>query len=300
MDRYRDTVERIVVPGLGGRRIQETTTSVLDRFLKVLAKDRPGQAKQAKVVLSGMLGLAARHDAVRTNPIRDVSMPRNKRKPVRALTVDDIEVLRRGVALWQTDPHQRGPKRAPDLLDVVDFMLATGARIGELGAIRWSDVDLSAVRPTVTISGTVVRVSGQGLFRQPHPKSAAGFRTVTLRRFAVETLLRRQVMGYPNPHDVVFPSSTGTLRDPHNLRRQWRDARAAAGFEWVVPHSFRKTVATLIDRETGTRDAASQFGHSGTAVTAAHYVQRATIAPDMSEVLERLSGRGDSVGTQSN
>lgn len=99
------------------------------------------------------------------------------------------------------------------------------------------------------------------------------------------------MQGWPNPHDVIFPSSTGTLRDPHNLRRQWWDARHAAGFDWVVPHSFRKTVATMIDRETSTMDATAVLGHSEVGVTEQHYVERAAIAPDMSVLLEALGGR---------
>lgn len=86
-----------------------------------------------------------------------------------------------------------GPKRAPDLLDIVHLLLATGCRVGELCALRWSDVDLSASPATVTISGTVVRIAGQVLVRQPTPKTGAGHRTVTLPRFAADTLLRRQV-----------------------------------------------------------------------------------------------------------
>lgn len=290
VDRYQATVEKIIDPGLGGLQVREATVSAVDRFLKALAKKTPAQAKQARVVLNGMLGMATRHDAIRSNPVRDTRLPRGNRKPVRALTVEDVAALRQGVQLWQADPHQMGPKRAPDLLDVVDLLLATGARIGEVLALRWSDVDLSAEPPTVTISGTVVRVAGQGLSRQATPKTAAGYRTVTLPRFAVETLLRRQVHGWPNAYDVVFPSTTGTLRDPHNLRRQWREARHAAGFDWVVPHSFRKTVATMIDRETGTKDAAAVLGHSGVGVTEQHYVERAAVAPDMSLLLEALGG----------
>lgn len=291
VDRYRDAFEKIVVPGLGGLRAREATVSAVDRFLKAIAAKTPAQAKQARVVLNGMLGMAARHDAIRSNPVRDTRLPRGVRKPVLALSVDDVDALRQGVRLWQNDPHQMGPKRAPDLLDVVDLMLATGCRIGEVCALRWNDVDLSTVPATATIRGTVVRIAGQGLIRQPTPKTAAGHRTVTLPRFAVDTLLRRQVQGWPNPHNVIFPSSTGTLRDPHNLRRQWRDARHAAGFDWVIPHSFRKTVATIIDREAGTKDAAAVLGHSGVAVTEANYVQRAAIAPDVSGLLEALGSR---------
>lgn len=288
VDRYRDAFEKVVLPGLGGLRTREATVSAVDRFLKAVATKTPAQAKQARVVLNGMLGLAARHDALRSNPVRDTRLPRGVRKPVRALSVEEVDALRRGVQQWQKDPHQIGPKRAPDLLDVVDLMLATGCRIGEVCALRWDDVDLSTSPATATIRGTVVRIAGLGLIRQPTPKTAAAHRTVTLPRFAADTLLRRQVQGWPNPHNVIFPSSAGTLRDPHNLRRQWRDARHAAGFDWVVPHSFRKTVATIIDRESGTKDAAAVLGHSGVAVTEAHYVQRATVAPDMSTLLEAL------------
>ena len=58
------------------------------------------------------------------------------------------------------------------------------------------------------------------------------------------------------------------------------------GFDWVTWHTFRKTVATLVDRHSGTEDAAAVLGHSGTAVTSKHYVQRASVAPDASAALE--------------
>lgn len=294
---YRRTFERVIEPGLGGLQIREATVSALDRFLKDLAARTPATAKQAKVVLNGMLGLAARHDAIRSNPVRDTVLPRGKRKAVRALSVEDVAALRRGVVAWQTAPGQKGPKRAPDLLDVVDIMLGTGARIGEVCALRWQDVDLSSERPTVTISGTVVRLKGKGMQRQDHPKTSASRRTVTIPAFTVDTLLKRQVMEYPNPQNVVLPSSTGTLRDPHNLRRQWRDARAAAGFDWVVPHSFRKAVATAIDREADTKNAAAVLGHSGVGVTERHYIERLAIAPDMSAHLEAFgAGVSDEKG----
>lgn len=170
----------------------------------------------------------------------------------------------------------------------MDVLLGTGARIDEVLALRWRDVDLGADQASVTIADTLVHVKGEGLRRQDHPKTAAGWRTVRVPRFTAETLLRLQVEARGNAHDVVFPSSTGTLRSPHNLRRRWRDARAAAGFEWVTPHTFRKTVATLLDREASVRGAASQLGHSGAAVTERHYVAKAATAPDSSTLLQAL------------
>lgn len=53
-------------------------------------------------------------------------------------------------------------------------MLATGVRIGEVLALRWADVDLATVHPTVTICGTIIFVKGKGFLRQEWTKSDAG------------------------------------------------------------------------------------------------------------------------------
>ena len=45
--------------------------------------------------------------------------------------------------------------------DLVGFMLASCARIGEVCALSWADVDLAA--GTVAIRGTVLRIKGKGL-----------------------------------------------------------------------------------------------------------------------------------------
>lgn len=292
IERYTHAFDKHVVPGIGDLRIREATVGAIDRFLVGVGERSTSTAKTCKVVLSGMLGLAVRHDALRANPVRDVAPAKRQKSAVRALTVEEVQALRRGVRAWVDDPAQVGQRRSPDLPDIVDLLLATGARIGELCAVRWADVDLSAERPTLTIAGTVITVRGQGLQRQDHPKSAAGHRTVVLPRFAVDVLLRRQVSSASNPLDLVFPSSRGTLRAPGNVRRPWRDAREAIGYGWVVPHSFRKAVATLVDAEHSTKAAASMLGHSGTAITEKHYIGRAALAPDVSDALQ-VFGQND-------
>lgn len=291
---YRTDVEKTIKPQLGGLRIHECTTSRMDRFLKSIGKNFPAKARRLKVILSGMLSMAVRHDALGANPLREVAGIRGSKKEVRALSLDELKALRERVRLWESGAPMDGERsrhtgrpRATGLLDAVNIMLATGARIGELLAIRWSDIDLATSPPRLTITGTVIRIQSEGLQRQPHTKTVSGNRTVLLPEFAVETLMRVKMDALPNPYDVVFPSSTGTLRDPHNFRRQWRDARGDM-FAWVTAHSFRRTVATLIDREATTEDAASQLGHSGTAVTRKHYIERAASAPDLTAVLNQL------------
>jgi integrase len=167
-------------------------------------------------------------------------------------------------------------------------MLATGARIGEILALRWEDLDLAATSPTLTICGTLVQVKGQGVFRQPWTKSDAGYRMIVLPRFAVGMLLTRKLDAADNPHDAIFASRRGSWLSPNNVRRQWRQARADTDLTWVTPHTFRKTVATLIDKEADTKTAAAQLGHASEQVTDTYYIAKPVLAPDVSDILEQL------------
>jgi integrase len=85
-----------------------------------------------------------------------------------------------------------GPKPTSDMADMIDLMLATGAGIGEVLALRWSDIDLVAPRPNLTINGTIKTEPGKGTYRKTTPNSAAGVRTVVLPYFAVHALCRRR------------------------------------------------------------------------------------------------------------
>ena len=171
IDGYKDTYNRVIAPALAGVRLNELTTGRLDRFLKNVAADHPATARHSKIVLTGIIGLAVRHDALHSNPIRDVGPIKIAAKDVHALSVKDVRKLRAVIGKWQKDPDHQGRPRASDLLDVLDIFLATGARIGEVLAIRWQDIDLQAQPPTITISGTVVMEKGRGAYRQNHPKT---------------------------------------------------------------------------------------------------------------------------------
>ncbi|MFE9187811.1 tyrosine-type recombinase/integrase [Micromonospora haikouensis] len=287
--RYATSVRAAILPALGNLRIREASVGRLDRFLRDIAKDRPSAARGAKVVLSQMFALAVRHGALPTNPVRDTGRLRKPRRAVVILSDEHLQAVRTAIRDWQRPvPGKPGPRHTGDLADVVDLMLATGARIGEILALRWADLDLATERPTLTICGTLVFVTGQGFFRQPWTKSDAGYRTVVLPRFAVGMLLARKLDAADNSHDAIFASRRGTWLSPNNVRRQWRQARADTDLAWVTPHTFRKTVATLIKEETNTKNAAAQLGHSSEEVTATYYIAKPVQAPDVSDVLERL------------
>lgn len=286
VDYYERAIEKTVRPAIGAVTIRECTTARIDAFLRAIPA--VSSARDARVVLRQVFSLAARYDLVPSNPVADAYRPPASRSAPRALSVEDVHELRSRIRQWQ-EAQRLGPKRAHDLVEIIDVMLGTGARIGEVLALRWQDVSGldGDGRVTVTISGTIVTATSRGCRRQDHPKTKAGYRSVTVPSFTAETLRRQQGRGIPSNEGLIFPTRLGTARWPSNVRTAWRQVRGD-DYAWVRPHSFRKTVGTMVEREMGVGAAAAQLGHSGTAVTERHYIERALEAPDTSFILAKL------------
>lgn len=175
------------------------------------------------------------------------------------------------------------------MADIIDLMLATGCRIGEILAWRWSDLDLDADLPTLTVSGTIKTKTGKGTYRKATPKTDTSRRTVVLPRFATELLRVRREFAIPNENDAVFATRNGTWHQVVNVERRWRQIREDSGYEWVTPHTFRKTVATLISEAATSELASRQLGHSSSQVTRDYYIAKPPVSADLSELLERLA-----------
>jgi integrase len=165
-------------------------------------------------------------------------------------------------------------------------------RRGELLALRWEDVDLT--ERVLTVAGSVVRLKGAGLVRQDTTKGG-GARSVPLPQFAVDALHRRKgEQQRPDEAGVIFPSSAGTLRDPDNFGKQWREVRDSLGLPDVSSHSFRKIVATLIDDSgLSARVGADQLGHPRPSMTQDVYMSRGHVHTEVAAVLDRAVGISD-------
>jgi integrase len=292
VNEYERVLANVVLPELGGLRLREVTTSRLDAFLVRLRSISASRQRKAKVVLSAMLGLAVRHDALAVNPVQQTSRVHRERSEPRSLTLADLVSVRDALRAWAAK-ERPGPKASSDLADIIDLMLATGARIGEVLAVRWADVALDATRPSLTINGTIKTEAGKGTYRKTSPKSDASVRTVVLPGFAIAVLERRRAAAPGDPNAPVFPTRKGTWQQVNNVERRWRQVRQDTGLEWVTPHTFRKTVATLISERVDAETASQQLGHSSPAITREFYISKPAIAADVAHVLDELAAAPD-------
>lgn len=314
---YRSVVRNQVVPALGDLRLREVTAGTVTRAIRAIAERHgPSAAKSARGCLSGMFALAIEDGAVPVNPVRDSSarISVDKKSP-RALTPEETNTL----VVWL-----RANERAValDVPDLVDWMLATGCRIGEGLALRHGPnadgkplLDLGA--NTWEVNATVVRVPKVGLIVQPRPKTAAGWRVVAVPDFAA-ALVRSRSAGVDG---VVFTAPLAkTVRDPSNASADLRrlldsfdcEVCAGTGFQlepdgsfkagargarlrcdqgpwsWVTSHVFRKTVATRLDEAGFTpRQVADQLGHANPSMTLDVYFGRHVVSAAAAQVLDR-------------
>jgi integrase len=273
---------------LGPLRIAELPTSRANAHIQYVAAGTPSQADYLRIVLRGMYSMAVRFDVLAVNPIMETRTPKRRRKPARALTAAEFDRVRAAINAY-VSRGGGGPKPGRLLPAFIDVMAATGARPSEVLAIRWSDVDLLAHPPTVTVTGTLIdhqRVAGTPLHRQESRKGDAPAHTVVLPRFGVEAFTK--LMGETGPSGPVFANRDGGWMSLSNVRRSLR-AALPEDLGWVTPHSFRRTVATLIRDDLGAEMAQQQLSHSKLATTETHYLQRHTHGPDVRGTLDRFA-----------
>jgi integrase len=285
LDAYRHAIDKVIKPRLGDVSIAEATPDRLQRFLDgVRLENGPGAAKTARAVLSGMMGLATRSDAIRQNPVRELAPISRKAKGAEPIPLDELPALLDAV---------RGDERLAelDMIDLIEFVAGSGVRISEACALAWVDVDLAA--GTVTIRANAVRANGRGVIRQEHTKTDAGTRRIALPGAVVGILGDRRVRGGPNPHGLVFPTILGNLRDPRNTARDWASGRKRLELPEYTFHSFRKTVATALDQAGLTpRDIAEYLGHADPSLTMGIYMSKTVGGSRAADALDAVMTTG--------
>ena len=227
------------------------------------------------------VNFAARIGAVSTSAPKP-SVRDRKRAFTRS---ERAKVIEHADSLARTATNPRTQRKWAATADLMAFMAGTGARINEARLLLWEDADLETGR--VRIRGT---------------KSTSSDRINNLPQWLLGRLRhRRQVMlGWEHPDPYVF--SLGFPQEhvlPNGLRKygpnnvppgdsnlgKWtRDVLDGAGFTWAIPHTFRRTVATLLS-EAGVPVAviADQLGHSDASMTMSVYLGRDPLG-DKSEI----------------
>jgi integrase len=152
--------------------------------------------------------------------------------------------------------------------------LTTGMRLGELLALRWSNVDLDG--GSLSVRGTLHRDAGTLAIAEP--KTAGSRRHVSLGTVVVEALRRHRVnqtaerlLQGPTwqDNDLVFANEVGKPIEPSNLRRRsFVPLLAKAGLPSIRFHDLRHSAATLLlGQGIHPKIVSERLGHSRVSIT---------------------------------
>ena len=248
---YQTVLNVHVLPAWRDWRLRDMERLAIQQW--VADKFRQGTGWQtvrnAWVLLSSILETAVEYGYLQTNPARGVKFAQKglKKKPV----------LIAGETLAKLLEHLDEPYRT-----MVRLIAATGLRIGELLALRWSALDLEGG------SLAVCQSVYEGKFQLPKTQKAV--RTIPLGRHAVRALSEhRERSTRKSSEDLVFGNPKGEpFRESKLLTRVLQPAAEAAGLGRVTWHQFRHIHSSLLnDLNVPVKIAQEQLGHASIATT---------------------------------
>jgi integrase len=223
----------------------------------------PGRVSPATVRLAvapvrALLATAFEEGLIRSNPAAGVRIAQRVEEDgavvehAKALTEDEL------VALVEATPAEWRL--------LVEFLAATGLRISECLALRWSEVDFGRRR-------VLVRRRLRGGSFGP-PKSRYGRRDVPVSSAMGQRLWAARKERRAGDGEPMFASSSGGYLDSANvLRRVVKPAARSAGVPWAGLHTLRHTCATMLFRRgLNAKQVQVWLGHHSPAFTLATYV----------------------------
>ena len=241
----------------------------LRSFLQRVAEAHgSASAKKAKSVLHGVIGYAVDNGVLSSDATRQVrtvtsiAAKSTVRDHTRAMTRRERANVIAATLLAASEPglNPRSRRKRRATADLIAFLAGTGARIDEARRVRWEDINLE--RGRVYLRGT---------------KSETSDRWLNLPDWLVEQLVARAADGGTEGYVFAAPAQRNPERvwDQSNSAGAVRDALDACGLTWAVPHTFRRTVATLLDQANlPIARIADQLGHSDVSMTARVYLGR--------------------------
>lgn len=296
---YASKLRPHVIPYLGSVKLQQLTTDQVQSHYTELLAD--GHARWGKtlnrrtvnhvhVILRGALKAAVDLRLINYNPCDGAHPPKVEEVEEASLTRDQLLQL-----LTVT--------RGTNLEVPVHLAGGTGLRRGEIGALRWDDVDLEGAQLHVRRS---VYQNKEGYFEKP-PKTRTSVRPLPLPEFLHMVLLEhqeeqekeRERPGYQYQGLVVANERGGYVR-PDTLSRRFTRLAKQLGLEEITLHSLRHTYASLMADISGNPKVVQELmGHAHAKVTMHYTHTQREQHRRAAEIFHRVVTEGEEGGSSS-
>ncbi len=293
---YERIIRSYIHPTIGKVPLNKLRTDQLDRFYVQLRESggerggplSPATVRQTHAIIRRALNQAHRWGWIAANPAALASPPSVRSRP--ASPPEPHGVLALVAEAEASDP---------DLGCFLLLAATTGARRGELCALRWSDLDFDS--GTVLIARSLVEGPGSELIEKDTKTHAS--RRIALDQGSILELERHRDRCRQRAESCgtslsdsafVFSSEPDGTRPlvPNEVTKRFIRVRQAVGLDAVRLHDLRHFTATrLLAEGVPVRTVSGRLGHSNAATTLgvyAHFVEESdrAAATTMGSILQ--------------
>ena len=271
--KYYNSIEQHIKPELGDYYIEKITNKTILSFVCKMKKSGrlDGKGGLSEKTILELLTIVrctfayADNIGLQTNcNFYGVGL-RNINAPVRVLSSEEQQKL----VHYLNENNNR-------YTNGIMICLFTGLRIGELCALKWSNIDLK--NETITVDSTIQRLQKNNDNKiKTHlvfssPKSQSSFRTIPIPTIIVERLKEIKPMDCA-PEQFVLTGSEHKYIEPRTMQNRFKKCLLETEIESVNFHCLRHTFATrCVELGVDIKVLSEILGHSSVKITLDRYV----------------------------
>ncbi|MFZ0927896.1 MAG: tyrosine-type recombinase/integrase [Syntrophobacteraceae bacterium] len=237
--RYRDILKTYVYPALGKNCLDEIKRVDIRNLILKLHKGGLSKSSVCLVrdVISGSMSYAVDEELIPVNPaigiIKKLQLERDKKISIKPLNLKEVQVF-----LDACTKHY--PEHYPFFL----CAFRTGMRLGELLAVKWSDIDWH---------GKFIRVSRSYKTGRVEPTKTGRVRHIDMSDQLADTLKKLLTArkeealrdGSGEVTEVIFHHN-GKYMEQNHIRKIFKRLLTKAGLRELRVHDIRHTMASLL------------------------------------------------------
>ena len=236
----------------------ETGRNILKELQKKLAKST---IQVIFRILNKCLNHAKKNGKINVNPFSELKIPKAKQVKIRALTLSEQRKMMKVAA------HEKKGYGIPVLL-----ALHSGMRIGEIAALKWSDIDFET--NLIHVRHTYQRIPAFETKRKTQLLLAESKTESSVRVIPFSNVLRKLLLDHQKHSKGHFVFSTkGQPCEPRLLTYHFHRIREKAELVNIHFHQLRHTFATrCLEANRDISSVSALLGHASTQMTLDTYV----------------------------
>ncbi len=255
MQFYKRNINDCIIPFFGNIKLKEISVPMVQKYITELCNKTPmtrgivgtGKISPATVrryltVFQSIMKQAFKQGYIEENPAKTerLTMPKQLQPKIEIFSKSEVELL---LAYLDKEPLQYKV--------LIYLAIFTGARRGELVALKFSDIDF--VRKKMTIERAAIKIKGEKTIIKP-PKDNE-VRTISLNPYCIDIIEKLQKEKEQIKKDIgtqwkgkewLFTQWNGEIMNPTTPTAWFNDYLKKIGIKHRKFHSLRHTSATLL------------------------------------------------------